>query len=73
MTSSFVVITHLLITPNTSHLLYNLIPAIVLTYGVIKRMVSLRKKEKEKRDLNAGKVKGDHSETSSPSSEQETA
>lgn len=59
MTCSFVVITHLLTSPNTSYLLHNLTPAIVLTYGVIKRIVWMRKKRKESEDEETRKGEGD--------------
>lgn len=59
LTTSFMVITHLLTSPNTSYLLHNLTPAIVLTYGVIKRIVWIRKKRKESEDEETRKGEGD--------------
>lgn len=59
LTTSFVVITHLLTSPNTSHLLHNLTPTIVLTYGIIKRIMWIRKKRKESEDEETRKGEGD--------------
>ncbi|MEM2049529.1 MAG: hypothetical protein QXZ11_00215, partial [Thermoproteota archaeon] len=48
LTSSFLMVVHILSSPNTAYLITNLSPVVILVYGLVKKIrAGLKKKAKE--------------------------
>lgn len=53
LTSSFLMVVHILSSPNTAYLITNLSPVVVLVYGVVKKIRAGLKKKTEEKEIGA--------------------